>query len=203
MPVPGSLVSSRIGSKLCEDADGSKPSRLRFTCWDAGLDFSAVVPDRHERSGVADVVERVGGQDEEVGALAGFQRAAVGGVQQSGAAVGGQDDGLHRRQAGEPRVPTRDARPSLGFAWASLRSRCRTRSTRRRCRAASGFSSPWPRRLCFAGGREHARPYFCILRYRDTSAVPDRRPPSKNSSCITSGCSAKTKKDSSTINVGM
>src|SRR5216683_7876769 len=75
-------------------AAGSAGTRQR----DARLDLAPAVPDGDELPGVADVVQRVGGQDEKVGALALLQRPPIRDAEHGGAPARRRDDGLHRRE---------------------------------------------------------------------------------------------------------
>src|SRR4051812_22116076 len=64
----------------------------------ARLDLLASVPDRNELPGVADVLERIGVEDQEVSLLALFERAAVLEPQHGRAAGPGGGQRLRRRQ---------------------------------------------------------------------------------------------------------
>ena len=67
----------------------------------AWRDGAPVVEDGHDRAGVGDVIQRIGGQHDQVGTLARTQGSPFGlDPQQFCVVPGGAYDGLHRREAG-------------------------------------------------------------------------------------------------------
>src|SRR5882757_10743664 len=67
--------------------------------WNARRYGASVVEDGHDGAGVGDVIERIGGQHDQVGALARAQGSPFGlDPQQFCVISGGAYDGLHRRE---------------------------------------------------------------------------------------------------------
>ena len=95
-----------------------KPDRfslLRHHHWNPRRNRAPVVEDGHDRAGVGDVVQRIGGQYDQVRALARPQRSARGlDAQQRSVAPGGAYDGLHRS---EPRLHHVFQFPMLRESW--------------------------------------------------------------------------------------
>src|SRR5260370_2457051 len=92
-------------------AAGSAGTRQR----DARLDLAPAVPDADGLPVVADVVQRVGGQDEEVGTLPLLQRPPIRDTEHGGAPARRRDDGLHRREPCPPHPAQLRVLPPAGY----------------------------------------------------------------------------------------
>ena len=67
---------------------------------DKRLDLAAVMPDGDELASVPDVVQRIRGEDQEVGALSILQGAAIGDAEHRGASSRRGDQRIHRPEPG-------------------------------------------------------------------------------------------------------